>query len=82
MTHAKHTGINKSQVVIADNQWTAEAKGTFHLLAWVVFQVDTFCLLECQPTFYICISWFSDINFAIFKNISYLYLSFFACLFY
>lgn len=27
MTHAKHTGINKSQVVIADNQWTAEAKG-------------------------------------------------------
>lgn len=24
MTHAKHTGINKSQVVIADNRWTAE----------------------------------------------------------
>lgn len=51
MTHAKHTGINKSQVVTADNQWTAEG-GTFHLLAWVIFQVDTFCLLECQPTFF------------------------------
>lgn len=69
----------KLSLLITSGQQRRKMRGTFHLLAWVVFQVDTFCLLECQPTFYICISWFSDINFfAIFKNISYLCPSFFA----
>lgn len=53
----------KLSLLITSGQQRRKVRGTFHLLAWVVFQVDTFCLLECQPTFYICISWFSDINF-------------------
>lgn len=41
----------KLSLLITSGQQRRKVRGTFHLLAWVVFQVDTFCLLECQPTF-------------------------------